>query len=930
MSNFLNSAMPSSKLLVFLLGLVWSSGLCQEAKWPIGPAYNGLDWSAFVSKVEEVHPVRLFYEEADVADFQSPALAQEVPLLSFLQSGLPGCNITHDRMGHIFISRDMEIIIELSTAIYPKVASPAGLADTLPDRLQELAETTNQYVGQVVEVGEARKGAGKQKVILRGEVQSLSGEGALPGATILIEELGTGVATDENGAYELVLKKGTYTFTVSQLNHTEEQFKLNLLSDGTYNFRLEGKTNLLKGVTVTSNKFDGVQSTKMGFERLTTKGIEEIPLVLGEKDILKVASLLAGVQSVGEGTAGFNVRGSPADQNLFYIDKVPIYNTSHLLGFFSAFNSDAISEFSISKSNIPAKFGGRLASIFDITALEGDKEKYKVRGGISPITGNILFEGPVQKDKSSIMVAVRSTYSNWILKRIQNDDFNRTRVNFADGIVKFSQQLSSKSRIQAFGYYSFDDINFAGTTNFDNSNLGGSLSWNHFFNEKINMNLAVINSRMQLGVAERGIPFEAYRQNSELLHQEARMDWAWRINPRHELTFGANAILYNNDRGTFLPSDDRSLIEPIEFDVEKGLESGIYVSEEWQPTARITLTGGLRYNQYHYLGPQEVFQYQEGATITEETVTDTLQFQQGESIVTHHNLDYRIGLKYSILPNLSVKASYNTLHQYLFLLSNTIALAPTDRWKLIDYHTEPMSGQQASFGLYGSFADKKYNWSTEFYTKQVRELVEYRDGANLLVNEFPERDILQGDLDAWGLELTFKKPRGRLNGWVNYTYSRSRVLVRGEDDASSINFGRRYPSNFDRPHVANVVLNYKFIRRFSLSANMVYQSGRPITYPTNTYTQGGFRIINFSERNQYRIPDYFRVDLSVKFEGNLRKEKLLHSAWVVSVYNLLGRDNVYNEYFRYNNNNLRGYRLSIFANPIVSISYQFKFGNYDN
>ncbi len=922
--------MTKSKGLLLLLCFLWASGFSQQEGVVIGRTYNGLDWPAFVNKVEEAHPVRIFYHETDVVAFKPPQLSGEVPLISFLKVQLPDCNITADERGHIFINEAFPIVTELSKNIYPKVIPPNGNTPKSPDGKKNLAITSNQYIGEVIIIGDARAGAGQSEVTLRGEVRSLSGEGALPGATILIKELGTGLATDERGAYEITLDKGTYTLIVSQLNHLEQEFKLNLLSDGEYDFRLEGKSTLLKGVTVTSKEFDRVQSTKMGFERLTTKGIEEIPLVLGEKDILKVASLLAGVQSVGEGTAGFNVRGSPADQNLFYIDKVPVYNTSHLLGFFSAFNSDAISEFSISKSNIPAKFGGRLASIFDITALEGDKEKYKVRGGISPITGNILFEGPVQKEKSSIMAAVRSTYSNWILKRIQNDDFNRTRVNFADGIVKFAQQLSSKSKIQAFGYYSFDDINFAGSTNFDNSNLGGSLSWSHFFNQNLNSNLAIISSRMQLGVEDREIPFEAYRQNSELLHQEARMDWSWRVHSRHELTFGANAILYTNDRGAFLPSNERSLIEPIEFDVEKGLEAGVYLSDEWRPTDRITLTGGLRYNHYGYLGPQEVFQYQEGETISEETVTDTLQFQRGDRIVTHDNIDYRIALKYSILPNLSVKASYNTLHQYFFLLSNTIALAPTDRWKLIDYHTDPMSGQQASFGLYGSTADKQYNWSTEFYTKQVNELVEYRDGANLLVNEFPERDILQGDLDAWGIELTFRKPRGRLNGWINYTYSRSPVLVRGEDEASSINFGKRYPSNFDRPHVANVVLNYKVIRRFSLSANMVYQSGRPITYPTNTYTQGGFRIINFSERNRYRIPDYFRVDLSAKLEGNLKKEKLLHGAWVVSVYNVLGRDNVFNEYFRYSNNNLAGYRLSIFANPIVSISYQFKFGNYEN
>jgi hypothetical protein len=922
--------MTRFRYLLIVLCFTWSSSFGQQMGWVVDASYNGLEWSAFVNQIEQDHPIKLFYNEVDVAAFQMPQLTSQIPLLDFLQAQLPQCKITYDQQGYIFITKSLEIVTRLSKSIYPEVVARSNEEDTISVKNKDFVATTNEHIAKVMVIGDTRKGVGKSKVTLEGVVNSMMDEQPLPGVTILVEELGTGVATDENGAYSLSLKKGVYTLKLSHLNHVEKKIKINLLSDGRYDLPLEGKTNLLQSVTVTSYKFDRVQSTKMGFERLTTKSVEEIPLVLGEKDILKVASLLAGVQSVGEGTAGFNVRGSPADQNLFYIDKVPIYNTSHLFGFFSAFNSEAISEFSISKSNIPARFGGRLASIFDITALEGDKKKYKVRGGISPVTGNLLFEGPVQKEKSSIMIALRSTYSNWILKRIDNDDFNRTRVNFADAIVKFSQQLSSKSRIQAFAYYSFDDINFAGSTNFDNNNLGGSLSWNHFFNDKINMNLAVVNSRTQLGVEEVAIPFEAYQQNSELLHQEARMDWTWRINARHQLEFGANTILYTNDRGVFLPSDERSLIEPIEFQEEKGLETGLYISEEWKPSERLSIIGGLRYNHYNYLGPQRVFQYQEDQPVSESTVIDTLQFQSGDNIVTYDGLDYRLALRYSVSPHLSIKASYNTLRQYLFLLSNTIALAPTDRWKLTDYNIDPMRGQQASLGVYGDLANKRYDWSTEFYVKEVNQLVEYRDGANLLINEFPERDVLQGDLNAWGLEFTLKKNRGQFTGWVNYTYSRSLVLVRGIDDASSINFGNRYPSNFDRPHVTNIVANYKFKRRFSLSANMVYQSGRPITYPTNIYSQGGFQIINYNERNGNRIPDYFRVDVSAKIEGNLKKEKLLHGAWVFSVYNLLGRNNVFNEYFRFAGNNVTGYRISIFARPIFSISYQFKFGNYDN
>ena len=922
--------MTKFKLLLIAFCFTWSSSFCQQSDWTLDATYNLLDWSTLVNKIEQDYPIRIFYQEQDVSSFTPTQITEEISISDFLQKQLPDCKVSIDQLEHIFITKSFEIITELPKEIYPELVSSDGKKTDEVKEKNEFATTTKEHIAKVIVIGDQRQGSGKSMVNLSGVISSSTDQLPLTGVTIYIEELGTGVATDENGIYKLSLKKGIYTLVLTHLNHVEKKIKLNVLSDGSHDVMMEDKSFLLEGITVTSDKYDRVQSTKMGFERLTVKSIEEIPLVLGEKDILKVANLLAGVQSVGEGSAGFNVRGSPADQNLFYIDKVPIYNTSHLLGFFSAFNSEAISEFSISKSNIPAKFGGRLASIFDITALEGDKKKYKFRGGISPITGNILFEGPVQKDKSSIMIGLRSTYSNWILKRIKNGDFNRTRVNFGDAVVKFSQQLSPQSRIQAFGYFSFDDIKFAGKTNFENNNLGGSLSWNHFFNEKLNLNFALISSRMQLGVEDFEIPFDAYQQKSALLHQEARLDWTWRINPRHQLEFGVNSILYKNDRGTFLPSDESSLVQAINFDVERGLESGIFISDEWKPSDRITLTGGLRYNQYNFLGPQKVIEYQDDQLITEETIVGTLQFQKGDNIKTSRGLDYRIALRYAFTPNLSVKASFNTLHQYLFLLSNTVALAPTDNWKLSDYNIDPMTGQQTSVGLYGNFSNKKYNWSTEAYFKKVDRLVEYRDGANLLVSEFPERDILQGDLDAWGIELMFKKATGKFNGWINYTYSKSQVLVKGPDEASSINFGNKYPSNFDRPHAVNVVANYKFLRRFSLSANMVYQTGKPITYPTNIYTQGGIQLINYSERNKFRIPDYFRVDLSAKIEGNLKKEKLLHGAWVISVYNLTGRNNVYNTYFSIANNRLSGYKISIFARPIFSISYQFKFGNYDN
>lgn len=899
-------------------------------------SFNGLGWPAFVEKAEKRFGLHFFYSPADIYDIQLSPITVEIPLGRYLEENLEGREVfvAIDEKGRVFLTREAPLILSLPRDVYPLVKEeqkPEGTEPGEETSGSNFLETASKARGRVLVIGTKKEGLREKRVALSGYVFDQENKEPIAGATLWVKELGTGVAAGTDGAYRLVLDKGIYTLFLRDLNHQEEEVSVELLSSGRQDFYLEPKSILLQGVTVTSDQYNRVQSAKMGFERLTTQSIKEIPLVLGERDILKVANLLPGIQSVGEGAAGLNVRGSPADQNLFYIDHVPVYNTSHLFGFFSAFNSEAISDFSLSKSNIPAKYGGRLASIFDITAKEGDKEEFKARGGISPITGRLMVEGPLQKGKSSFMAGIRSTYSNWLLGLIKNPDFNNSRAYFGDGMAKASFALNDKDRLTAFGYYSLDDIDFAETTRFKTENIGTSLAWNHFFNDRNSLNASLAYSKYGLDVENREVLFEAYRQDNQLEHAEARLDFALRPNSRHLANFGANAILYRIDQGAFLPAGEASLVLPKDLGQEKGLEAGLYLSDEWEASSRVTLNGGLRYNLYASLGPQSVFSYPEGAPKEEGSVQDTLYFGANERIATYTGLDIRLGAKYTFSPNWSLKASYNSLHQYVFLLSNTIALAPADKWKLADYHIKPMQGGQFSLGIYTFLAQKKLEFSIESYYKKVDNLVEYKDGADLLANEVPEWDVLQGQLDAYGLEFMLKKPQGRLNGWVNYTYSRATVLVNGALDEEKINFGKAYPANYEKPHFFNLVANYKFVRRFSISANLVYSTGRPITYPTTLYYQNGIPLISFTDRNEYRIPDYFRADLSVKVEGNLKAKKLLHGSWAFSLYNLTGRHNAYNVYFKTSNSGrAKGYRVSIFANPIFSVSYNIKLGNYED
>ncbi len=927
-----NDRLGKNSLLLAIILMTTTSLLGQRADWLLNSTYNDLTWTQFVEKTEATYDLQFFFDENTTDAIELQPIVNPISLVDYLgqQLSAKGITISYGAQGAIFLHASKNIQTNLPTTIYAQEKTGELDKENVVPTNQEFLSTAAEYVAQTVVIGTVKKGLQQEKVTLSGYIRSATDESPIIGATCLNQALNIGTASDENGFYTITLPKGAHVFFLNELNHDEKKVSLELLSDGTYNFLLESKTNLLDEVIVTSDKFNRVKNTKMGFERLTTAGIKEIPLVLGEKDILKVATLLAGVQTVGEGASGFNVRGSPADQNLFYIDKVPIYNTSHLFGFFSAFNSEAISEFSLSKSSIPAKFGGRLASVFDITALEGDKEKFKFRGGISPITGNILLEGPIQKNKSSFMLGLRSTYSNWIFNLIKNRDFNNTKVNFADAVMKLSFEVNPKNKVQAFGYFSYDKIDFANTTNFDSGNQGGSISWSHFFNERSNINFSAVYSKLNLEVENKETALDAYIQDNNLEHKEIRADLTLRPFDNHRITGGANAILYGISRGNVIPSGELSLIKPVELGTEQGLELGLYLSDEWEINERLTLTSGLRYNHYTYLGPQDVLVYPDNLSKRPENVIDTLSFGKNEAIKSYQGLDLRLAARYAINKDFSIKASYNTLHQYIFLLSNTIALAPTDKWKLTDNNISPMKGYQFAFGVYTNLLNRKLEFSVEPYYKKIEQLVEYRDGADLLINENPEQDVLQGDLDAYGIEFVLKKPRGRFNGWVNYTYSSANALVNEERTGDFINFGASYPTNYDKPHAFNVVGNYKFSRRFSISANMVYSTGKPITYPASVYAQNGIQVINFSNRNEYRVPDYFRTDISIKMEGNLKSRKLLHSSFVFSVYNLTGRKNAYSVYFQSNNGRLSGQKVSIFGVPIFSVSYNVKFGNYEN
>ncbi len=900
----------------------------------ISTDWNGLSFEQFVQKAEAEFDLRFFYESFDASRIGPAKVSEPRPLIAFLNDWLAAVDFsaTEDKAGFVYVLPGEPIRLQLTEGIYPGAESTAEPITRRADSLLTVVQSS-EFIPKVFTVGTRREGLGQERVTLEGQVFDWETDAPIPQASLMFVNLERGLLADDEGRFQISLPRGTHTLLVRNMGHEETRITVELLSSGAMTIQLIPQPIQLDDVVISSERDNPVQNTMMGFERIATRAAKEIPVVLGERDLLKVANLLPGVQNVGEGSGGYNVRGAPADQNMFYLEKVPVYNTSHMFGFFSAFHSGALSGFSLYKSNVPSEYGGRLAATFELEGREASREKFQMEGSISPVTGSMIWGVPIAKGKSSLLVSARSTYSNWILRQIPNEDFRNSDIYFGDATALLAFEPNDRNQIRVFGYASLDDTQFGLDNSFRNQNLGGSASWLHFFNDRNDLEVILVHSQLGLDVADSTVRSEAYSMSNSLGHSEFRAAITLRPTDKHRIRIGANSILYRNDRGTFGPLDSVSQISPIELGLEQGIETGFFIEDDFRINERISLQAGLRYNLYTFLGPANVYSYPEGRATLRGTVIDTTTFGNFSPVKTYGGLDWRVSGKIALTTNLSIKASLNRLHQFSFLMSNTIALSPTDKWKLADANIRPMVGDQASLGLYGNFEGRyegQYQASVEGYLKRVSNLVEYRDGANLLVNEVPEWDILQGDLNAYGVEFMLRKTSGRLTGWGNYTYSRSIVTVDGTGQEQKINFGQPYPANYDRPHSANLSLAFRATRQIGFSCNVVYSTGRPITYPTTVYYLNGTRLVNFTSRNEYRLPDYFRVDLALNFEGNLLAKKLAHGSWSFSVYNITGRDNVYTAFFSSNSGQIQGYKMSIFAIPVFSVTYNFKLGNYDS
>lgn len=896
--------------------------------------FRAMAFPDFADVVERQLKLVFVYKKEWIGDVRITASGDDLDLETIMEKSFKGRKLFFhiDEYGRVLISRDEPLVTELPD--YTRQGEGSEYKDTLVDEeLMTRAETLYRKSRQVADVGSVTIGRSVDNpsgnpVVISGEVKDVETGEPMIGATIYIEELEKGFITNHLGLYMISIPPGNYIARFNCLGMEERVYELNVQSSGQMNIEMAKKLYAIDEITVRSGEYDHVRGVEMGFTQLSIKSIKEIPVIMGEKDVIRVVNMLPGVQNAGEGSAGIYVRGSAADQNMFIINKIPVYNTAHLFGFFSAFNPDIIRDFSFYKGNLPVKYGGKLASVIDISTRQGNNKQFSARGGVSPVTAHLAVEGPIIRDRTSFVLSGRTSYSDWILSRLEDPDLRSSDAYFYDFAAGINHKQNDDNLFKAFGYYSHDRFSLASTNKYEYSNAGASLGWWHQYSARMHSETSLAYSRYRFGELDFKVPLEAFQHEYHIDHTELKADYTWLPGSNHNLSFGGNVIFYDLDRGEVLPYEAESDKEYVYLGKERAVEGALYLSDQIPLTDKFTLQGGIRYSFYANLGPQTVYQYTPDNPIAPEYVTGSVDYGNGEIISFYSGPEYRASAIYLMGENSSLKASYNRTRQYTYMLSNTFAISPTDQWKLCDSHIRPAVADQLSLGYYQDLRSRSIKLTTEVYYKKIKDIVEYRDGADFLNSPNIETEVLQGNQEAYGVELMLRRDAGKLTGWVSFAWSRSLLLVNGEYPWEDINQGKVYPANYDIPYSLNTVMNYRVNRRVSFSANVIYHTGRPVTYPISVFKIYGKKYIDYSDRNSYRIPDYFRIDFSMNIEGNLKRLKLAHSYWMLNVYNLTGRRNAYSVYFNAEGNNIRGYKLSIFGQPIVTLSWNFKFGNY--
>lgn len=755
-----------------------------------------------------------------------------------------------------------------------------------------------------------------QKNTVSGNIKDAASGEDLIGATITVKELpGTGITSNVYGFYALSLPAGAYTLRVSYMGYATGEQRVDLTTaNQTVQFQLNATDAQLSEVEIKAVQADvNISKNEMGVLRLSPKDIKSVPVLFGEPDILKTLQLLPGVQSAGEGNAGFFVRGGAADQNLVLLDEAPVYNASHLLGFFSVFNSDAIKDVTLYKGNMPAEYGGRASSVLDIRMKEGNNKKFGVSGGLGLIASKITVEGPIVPEKGSFVVSARRTYADLFLKLSSDEGIRDSRLYFYDFNLKSNYQLGERDRVYLSGYFGRDNFGLGNLFGFDWGNATATLRWNHLFGEKLFSNTSAIFSNYKYDIHLNSDSSSTLAINSGIRDLNFKQDFGWFLNESNTVKFGANVIHHRFKPGS-IETGEGSSFNSMLLESKYALESSVYLQDEWTVSRRLNVQAGIRYSHFDYLGAGTAYTFD-----ADGNVIDAQEYGDWETIKQYGGWEPRLSVRYQLNAESSVKASVNRNYQYMHLLSNSTAGTPTDLWVPSTNNIKPQIADQLAVGYFRNFGGNQFEFSAEAYYKRMDNLIDYRNGADLFFNETIEAELVYGKGEAYGMELLLRKNSGRLTGWVSYALSRT---LRTFD---AVNDGAAYPARHDRIHDIAVVGMFDITPRWNVSANWVFNTGDAATFPSGTYNFEGQSVPYYTERNGYRFANYHRLDIGTTIIN--RKRKRFESSWNFSVYNVYGRENVYAITFAESEENPEkneATRIALFR-WIPSVTWNFKF-----
>lgn len=891
---------------------------------PITGDFKNVKMVDFIIIVEKSTQAYFYYDPISIDTIEVNMEFRNAPLSLVLSQIFEGTNlkftITDDKK--VFITVDYEIIPQLSSLYTGKKES--AISRSALFSTQNVLEVKVANNSRIHEFGNKRNYSTKDDYVISGFVRnSKSGEPVINATIYSDKDSVNTVVTDVYGYYKLSLKGGLHKLQVEGVGIRSAEYNVGLYDNGRLDLVVNESVETLKAVTISAAKSANVNRVQMGVERLTISEIKQMPTVFGEADVIRVLTTLPGVKTVGEASTGFNVRGGAADQNLILYNESTIYNAAHFFGMFSAFNPDIIKDIQLYKSSLDAKYGGRLSSVLEISSKEGNKKEMTGSAGIGLITSKFHLEGPIgESEKTSFILGARTTYAKWLVSFLPKD-YEDGDAGFTDLNLNIHHQFNENSSLYLTGYYSNDNFRLSSDSTYHYTNNNLNIKWKKIFNKKLTGIFTGGVDSYQFGLYTDYNAVNNFEYDYKILQKNLKADFNYYYNSKHSLDFGLHTIHYDMSPGNYKGRSEDTDIQPIQIPKEKALESAIYFSDKITFSPQFSVTGGIRLSMFNVLGPRTWNEYTDGVPKSETSVKEV--HEKSGILKTYGGPEFRASARYSFNNSFSIKAAVNSNRQYIHMLSNTTTIAPTDVWKLSDMNIAPQKGVQYSLGFFKNLRNNTIETSIEVYYKTLRDYLDYKPGAQLILNELIEQDVMPTKGHAYGAEFLIKKPVGKLNGWIGYTYSRTMLKMDDPTKGSVINNGKFYPANFDKPHDFIFVGNFKVSHRFSLSTNVTYSTGRPITLPVGKYYyNGGYRVM-YSDRNAGRIPDYFRADFSMNIYGNHKIHQRTHNSWSIGVYNLTGRRNAYSIYFVTENGKINGYKMSIFGSLIPFITYNIKF-----